>query len=173
MRCGAACGQSLRTQRSMRMHFLLSAPSLLPNTKVSLLIGADVLEMFCIKSYRKGPRGTPMAIETPLGWSLLGSSLSPSFNTNCNVNFIRKRDESVEQLVQDMWEADFQKGTVALDVPNSSEDWEAFHKLTSSIKATDDGHYQLSFLWKQEKILLPNNLNTAKQQLSSLNARLS
>ena len=24
------CGQGLRTQRSMRMHFLLSAPSLLP-----------------------------------------------------------------------------------------------------------------------------------------------
>ena len=24
MRCGAACGQGLRTQRSMRMHFLLS-----------------------------------------------------------------------------------------------------------------------------------------------------
>ena len=28
MRCGAACGQGLRTQHSMRMHFLLSAPSL-------------------------------------------------------------------------------------------------------------------------------------------------
>ena len=34
MRCGAACGQSLRTQRSMRMHFLLSAPSLLCMTTV-------------------------------------------------------------------------------------------------------------------------------------------
>ena len=29
MRCGAACGQSLWMQRSMRMHFLLSVPSLL------------------------------------------------------------------------------------------------------------------------------------------------
>ena len=28
MRCGAACGQGLRMQRSMRMHFLLSTPSL-------------------------------------------------------------------------------------------------------------------------------------------------
>ena len=28
MRCGAACGQGLRMQRSMQMHFLLSAPSL-------------------------------------------------------------------------------------------------------------------------------------------------
>ena len=76
-------------------------------------------------------------------------------------------------LVQDMWEADFQKGTGVLDVPNSSEDREAIHKLTSSIKATDDGHYQLPLLWKQEKISLPNNLNMAKQRLSSLKARLS
>ena len=89
------------------------------------------------------------------------------------MNFIRKRDESVEQLVQDMWEADFQKGTGVLDVPNSSEDREAFHEVTSSIKTTDDGHYQLPLLWKQEKIPLPNNLNMAKQRLSSLKARLS
>ena len=87
------------------------------------------------------------------------------------MNFIRKRGESVEQLVQDMWEADFQKGTGVLDVPNSSEDREALHKLTSSIKATDDGHYQLPL--KQEKISLSNNLNMAKQRLSSLKARLS
>ena len=32
MRCGAACRQGLRTQHSMRMNFLLSAPSLLPIT---------------------------------------------------------------------------------------------------------------------------------------------
>ena len=31
MRCGAACGQGLQTQRSMRMHFLLSTPSLQQN----------------------------------------------------------------------------------------------------------------------------------------------
>ena len=45
----------------------------LRGAKVSLLIGADVREMFCIKSYRKGPCGTPVAIESPLGWSLLCS----------------------------------------------------------------------------------------------------
>ena len=30
LRCGAACGQGLRTWRSMRMYFLLSTPSLVP-----------------------------------------------------------------------------------------------------------------------------------------------
>ena len=34
MRCGAACGQGLWTRRSMQMHFLLSAPSLVWRTVV-------------------------------------------------------------------------------------------------------------------------------------------
>ena len=40
MWCGAACGQGLRTQRSMRMHFLLSAPSLAATT-VSATLAQD------------------------------------------------------------------------------------------------------------------------------------
>ena len=39
---------------------------------IQMLIGADVSEMFCVGNIRKGPKGTPYAIETPLGWSLLG-----------------------------------------------------------------------------------------------------
>ena len=140
--------------------------------KVSLLIGADVPEMFCIKESRKGPRGAPVAIKTLLGWSLLGPSLSPSFNTNCQVNFIQKRDNSIEQLVQDMWEADFQRGTSILDTPNSSEDREAFQKLKSSITCSDDGHYQLPLLWKEDDTSLPNNLEMAKRRLFSLRQRL-
>ena len=64
----------------------------LPHASVNLLIGADVPELFCIYSARSGPRGTPRAIETPLGWSLLGPSLSPSQGSNCTVNFIVKKD---------------------------------------------------------------------------------
>jgi len=108
----------------------------LRGAKVSLLIGADMPEMFCIKNFRKGPRGMPVAIETPVGWSLLGPSLSPSVNTNCNANFIHKWDKNVEQFIRDMWEADFQQGTNVLDMPNFAEDRETLYKLTSSIKST-------------------------------------
>ena len=54
---------------------------IVPGASVSILIGADVPEMFCVKSFRKGPQKSPVAVETPVGWSLLGPSLSPSFNT--------------------------------------------------------------------------------------------
>ena len=60
----------------------------LSHASAYLLIGADVPELFCIYRARRGPRGTPCAIETPLGWSLLGPSLSPSQESNSTVNFI-------------------------------------------------------------------------------------
>ena len=62
----------------------------LHNAKVSLLIGANTPEMLCIKSYRKGLPGIPVAVKTPIGLSLLGLSLSPSLSTNCKVNFVNK-----------------------------------------------------------------------------------
>ena len=82
--------------------------SLPPHASVNLLIGADVPELFCIYSARKGPRGTPCAIETPLGWSLLGPSLSPSQENNCTVNFISPSfNHDVSDLVEKMWENEF------------------------------------------------------------------
>ena len=48
MRCGAACGQGLRTQRSTRMHFLLSAPSLFSVKTTSYsLVKFFLAELFC------------------------------------------------------------------------------------------------------------------------------
>jgi len=58
-------------------------------------------------------------------------------------------------------------------MPISAGDREALYKLTSSIQSTEDGHYQLPLLWKEEDTVLPNNLEMAKQRLSSLKRRLS
>ena len=42
MGCGAACGQGLRTQRSMRMHFWSSAPSLVYTDTVAVTVHLEM-----------------------------------------------------------------------------------------------------------------------------------
>ena len=101
----------------------------LSKVEVGLLIGVDVPELFCTSEFRKGPRGTPSAIYTPLGWSLLGPSLSPSYSTNCKVHFSRKTDDAAYQLIESLWDSEFVKGTTVLDTPNSKEDRAAFHLM--------------------------------------------
>ena len=142
----------------------------LPHASVNLLIGADVPELFCIYSARRGPRGTPCAIETPLGWSLLGPSLSPSQGSNCTVNFIVKKDAT--EMVARMWETEFEPGTSIFDDSFSKEDRLA-HTLMQSEICTIDGHYQLPLLWKEPfKNQLLNNLPLAQRRLTSLKGRL-
>ena len=142
----------------------------LPHASVNLLIGADVPELFCIYSARRGPRGTPCAIETPLGWSLLGPSLSPSQGNNCTVNFIVKKDAT--EMVARMWETEFEPGTSIFDDSFSKEDRLA-HTLMQSEICTIDGHYQLPLLWKEPyKNQLLNNLPLAQRRLTSLKRRL-
>jgi len=141
----------------------------LRGASVSFLISADVPELFCVMNSRKGLLGIPVAIETPLGWSLLGPSLSPFFRTNCNVNFIWKQNnDDLQLLVNQLWDTDFQKGIIILDMPNSSVDRQVFHKMKTSITITSDEHYQLPFLWKEECPVLPQSLKMAEKRLSSL-----
>ena len=147
--------------------------SLPPHASVNLLIGADVPELFCIYSARKGPRGTPCAIETPLGWSLLRPSLFPSQESNCTVNFISPSfNHEVSDLVEKMWNNEFESGTSIFDFPSSKEDRIAYALMQSTVCVTDN-HYQLPLLWKKGFIYqLPDNLKLAQRRLASLKGRL-
>ena len=88
---------------------------LLVKAKIGLLNRVDVSELFCMSKFCKGPRGTPSAISTPLGWPLLGPSSSPSHSTNCRVHFLPKADNAGYQLIESLWESEFLKGTAVLD----------------------------------------------------------
>ena len=142
----------------------------LSNVEVGLLIGVDVPELFCTSEFRKGPCGTPSAIYTPLGWSLLGPSLSPSYSTNCKVHFSRKTDDAAYQLIESLWDSEIVKGTTVLDTPNSKEDCAAFHLMQDSV-TIHKGHYQLPLLWRHSQVSLPNNYAIAKYRLAALKHR--
>ena len=61
---------------------------------VTLLIGADVQDIFCVQSIRKGTREQPIAVETFLGRSLLGPSLLFSTSKYCSCQFREIRSSS-------------------------------------------------------------------------------
>jgi len=142
----------------------------IPGSHVSLLIGSDFPEMFCIQEVRKGARGEPIAIKTPVGWSLLGPSLSLTASTNCNVNFV-KTDASLQRDINCLWESDFSCGTSVLDVPSSKEDRLVYDLLQKSVSSVD-GHYQVPLPWRSNTISPGDSLPMARQRLESLRKRL-
>ena len=145
--------------------------NVIPGASLDLLIGADVPELFCIYSYRKGSRGAPCAVETPLGWSLLSPSLPRSLKNHCQVNFVSKTQELMEDTIVRMWQSEFDLGTSIFKVPHSKEDRISLTTMKSQI-CEIDGHYQLPLLWKNEAKSSPNNLSLAQKRLGCLKRRL-
>ena len=144
----------------------------LSDASVTLLIGADTPELFCICNARKGLKGTPCAIETPLGWSLLGPSMAGTVNSNCHVNFIAKATTAITEAVEKMWANKFEVGSSVFDYPHSKEDRISYNVMQTEI-CEANGHYQLPLLWKNNyPELLLNNLSVAQRRLVSLRRRL-
>ena len=142
----------------------------LPDTNVTLLIGADSPEMFCVSEARKGFRGQPIAIKTPIGWSLLGPSLSLEASENCQVNFV-KTEDSLRRDINCLWDNDFGCGTSILEVTSSKEDrivYDLMQKYVSMVK----GHYQLPLPWKSNVSFPGDSIGMAQRRLSSLKKRL-
>ena len=137
-----------------------------------MLLGADIPKMFCVGNIRKGPKGTTYAIETPLGWSLLGPSMMLSSQANFHVNFLSCKDNELLQATELLWKSDFERGTSVLNVSNSKEDRAAYGVMESRL-CFDGGHYQLPLLWKEDcQKQLPDNLPLARKRLFHLKNRL-
>ena len=139
------------------------------NATVTILIGADTPEMFCVRSVLTGQ---PIAIETPLGWSLLGPSLSTSVATNCFVGHANVKDEVLHRKIQSLWETDFQPETSMFEAYTLREDRKTCELFQSSITQIS-GHYQLPLPWKPGLKKLPDNLLLAQRRLRSLKRKLT
>ena len=107
---------------------------------------SDIPELFCPAAFRKGHRGKPVAIKTPLGWTLLGLSLLLLSTQNRTVNFVKHYDKTVEQQIQTTWSTDFEKGTTVLGMPFSHEDHLMYKLLQYSVKMIN-GRFQLPLPW--------------------------
>ena len=110
-------------------------------------------------------------METPLGWSLLGPSLNPSVSTNCAVNFVHVREDSLRGEIDRLWSTDFADGTSVLNQPQSKEDRVTYQLMQKSVVLVN-GHYQLPLPWRPEAKPLASNREMALRRLASLKTRL-
>ena len=73
--------------------------------EITLLIGSDVPEAFWVEEDRRGLRGEPYALKTPLGWSLLGPvSKDARQDKEAQMNFQHAEyDVMLQEKLELMW----------------------------------------------------------------------
>ena len=101
----------------------------------------------------------PVRYRNPVGWSLLGPSISPSHSSNSEVNFVCRTNGFLHKTIERMWESELQVGTSVFDTPNSKYDRIAYETMLSSISEVN-GHYQLPLLWKAEGNCMLSEMKT-------------
>lgn len=137
--------------------------------KVSLLIGSDVPEAHWVCDQRRGRRGQPYAVCTPLGWALMGPL--NSCDRDCfSVNFVRHDDETLHRQMESMFRSDFNEPMISSKAAMSVEDQRALSQMETSVKLVN-GHYQLGLPWRHKSVNLPNNREFAFGRLRYLKKR--
>ena len=91
---------------------------------------------------KKGKPHEPFAIQSCLGWSILGGCVSVSSKRQFNPNHVSSEDVSLNRQLEEFWRIE-SCGTVKEDCgPMSVEDRKAL-KIIDNMISMVDGHYQM------------------------------
>ena len=143
--------------------------------EVRLIIGTNVPDAFWVLEERRGNRGEPYAIRTPLGWTLMGP-MERSDGEDCHMNVrsleaLREVDDCLVHQFEMFWEVENAGVIPESKLSMSVEDKRALAIMEQSVKL-EDGHYQIALPWRQYPQFLPYNRFMAERRLQSLKNRL-
>ncbi|XP_031336996.1 uncharacterized protein LOC116166263 [Photinus pyralis] len=152
-----------------RFNYLVSIP--LADTefhiprKVDGIIGASLFAQLLGRERISGPPNTPLAIETQLGFVLMG--VAPTISP-CTHSFFIALEPPLETLVQRFWEVE--------DVPSlnlvSPEDVKCEHHFRSTYKRGSDGRYTVALPFQLNSSLLGDSYAVALRRFLALEQKL-
>ena len=137
---------------------------------ISLLIGADVAgKLFTGKIIQLNQGAT--AIETKLGWTILGRNSEESSDTDTTLMVVSMFSQ--EASVSDLWKLD----TLGITDPIESISKEARQEeikalLQETTKITEEGRFEVILPWKDNHPPLQDNRDMAKRRLDVVTKKL-
>ena len=132
---------------------------------VTLIIGTDFPKLLLNQEYKEGKHCEPYAIKTYLGWVLIG--VNKRLNTSVNSNFTQTFNVESFCEIENYGTVPKQDGRIM-----TKDGKRALNILQNTI-SFKEGKYETGFLWKDDRVNLPNNGELAAQRLRSLEKRLA
>ncbi|CAH8466083.1 unnamed protein product [Dicrocoelium dendriticum] len=141
----------------------------LTDTRVRILIGADVPEAHWQLERRACGRKRPFAARTPLGWILLGP-VNTSPEGCVSVHCVQEETTSIETQLKMLYDGGFESaGSSHRSL--SMEDKAALEIAENSVRLVE-GHFEVALPWRKRQMIVPNNFVSALHRLHCLSRRL-
>ena len=126
--------------------------------------------MILQKRFITGNEGDPVAVDTTLGWVLVGGNANSrvftnAYNKDVSCNFITSNEE-LDKRLESFWKIE-NYGTSPKTVLMSPNEQKALNILKSTSKLKHN-RYEVGLLWKKDIPELPFNRNLAVQRFKSL-----
>ena len=145
----------------------------LPDTgdkKVTILIGGDRPDIIDKQlDKREGEHGEPIAVKTPLGWTVYGP-IGDSAEDRVHVNFARTDRERLNAQLERMYNEEFSEANADVEEGMSFEDRKAQEIMDRSVTLSN-GHYQLKLPFRQDPPNLPDSLPRPERRLTWLKGK--
>ena len=142
----------------------------LPNKDVSLLIGSDYPEAFREISRREGGNNELYAVQTKLGFSVIGLTKG-THERNAAVHYLHYERESLDEKLDKLWNTDF-NDLYSEKNAQSPHDKKALDIMNESV-TLDKHHYAVKLPWKNDPPRLTNNRTMAAARLQMLRNKLN
>lgn len=148
----------------------LADPKYYETSKVDILLGADIYDELILEGVKKGPKGTPIAQLTALGWILSGKLYASSHQTNsteASTRNVSNYHTSIEntnicEQLEKFWK--LEEVNVARKLTLDEELCESHYKQTH--RRCLDGKYEVSLPFKSN--CSPTFGDSRQQALSRL-----
>lgn len=144
----------------------LADPSYHTPGAIDLLLGADILPILLQDGKRTGQVGEPMALETVLGWVLMGATqsiISSSVTSLC-----LSVSESLDNTLKQFWEVEELSSTRH----TSPDDIIAENIYKTTTTRLSSGRFMVSLPFRINRPLLGNSKSVAMQRFRALESRL-
>ncbi|XP_062831748.1 uncharacterized protein LOC134297634 [Anolis carolinensis] len=152
-------------------------PALDLETDIVMLIGADCPTLFRVSNQIEGPKGSPMAQQLPLGWTVLGPvclnkmfqpvTKRPSLMQGC-ASHISVCCQGVMPDYSPIIEVTERDEQTAF----SKNDQKFLEMMNSQVTQVSEANWTAPLPFKPEKPSLPNNRDVALHRLLSLRRRM-
>lgn len=165
-------------------HLSSKLPEYDPNLGAGLLLGYDCPDLLMPLTVIQG---SPYAIETKLGWSIVGGVALPAVNSALMTSFsVEQRSDGIDSEpvafvfrtqiqepsttdVLKVMERDFLELETGV---KSQEDIKFMQVLSDNLKVNDEGHYEMPLPFRHDNVGLSDNRQCAMKRLMSLKRRL-
>ena len=143
---------------------------------VDLLIGYNVPDAYAPLEVKIGPRGSPHAVRSLIGWILWSIVRREAGELQVNqaeVIAISETEElrQLNQLYEKSVNMEFPERISDDRKENSQEDHAFLQKVESSMKLVD-GHHELCLPFRDDRVQLPDNSGPVLQRLHSLKKKM-